>query len=75
MSDDLVAACPDCGSSRVTGNATASRNPDQSRGRFRCTGCGQFFDEPNQRERQRDCKSRKGLAGQLVDADPDEVGP
>jgi len=68
-----VDACPFCDDSSITANATGGRGTE-TRGRFRCTACGRFFDEPVTRERRQHNEQRRGLAGDLASADPDEVG-
>lgn len=74
MSDaDRVDACPDCGSSRLSANATGGMRGRDTRGRFRCIDCKSYFDECDERARREDRQTRKGLAGELVEADPDEV--
>ncbi|UXF50895.1 MAG: hypothetical protein HQRvContig02_45 [Haloquadratum phage sp.] len=77
MSDDLVACCPDCGAANVTRHAVGGPSGDHSdepRGRYRCSGCGAYFDEYDERERRQSHTTRRGLAGKLAAADPDEVG-
>ena len=68
-----VDACPYCDDSSITANATGGAD-GATRGRFRCTACGRFFDEPATRERRQHNEQRRGLAGDLASADPDEVG-
>ena len=72
MSDEETTACAHCESTNIR-----PRQPDKpvSHGRggeWRCRDCGRSFAAPIRREREID-SARRGLAGVLEAADPDEV--
>lgn len=75
---DDVSVCPECDSAslkmgRVTGSGIGHRDGVTDK-RFRCADCGAAFDDPEVREKQTRGETRKGLAGKLARADPDDVG-
>lgn len=72
---NTVAACPECDATSVALNAPGGYADVPEGSRYRCANCGALFDEYVERERRTANDSRRGLAGRLVDADPDEVGP
>jgi len=72
---DTVAACPECDATSVALNAPGGYADVPEGKRYRCADCGALFDAFTERERQTANDSRRGLAGDLVDAAPDEVGP
>jgi len=71
-------ACPYCDSTSIKRNCVgdspdrpgnASDDPDA----WRCIECGRGFDDPKSREREHETETRKGLAGRLARAEPDDV--
>jgi hypothetical protein len=74
MTEDrrTVAACPECDEPTIETRVEGGHNPNVEQ--YKCWGCGHRFDEPHTRppKRQRG-KNENGLAGDLVDADSDEV--
>lgn len=77
LADDELKACPNCDSSAVHTNGVggyASHNPDAKR--YRCSSCYELFDEAVVRTRHEGGGGGiRGdtLAGDLADADPEEV--
>ena len=71
---DTVAACPECDAGGVTRHAGGGRNrrSEPPQGTYRCTDCGSHFEEFVERPRK-SASVRRGLAGRLAAADPDEV--
>jgi len=67
-----IQACPECDDSdirrRMVGNLHSRTDPDAPR--WKCYVCGHEFDEPRVRPREAQ-GPRNGLAGELVDAEPD----
>jgi transposase-like protein len=74
---DTVDACPECdttsGIYRRRGMGDTGRWPSDD-ATYVCRECGATFAEPNEREAQHTNETRKGRAGKLAKADPDEVG-
>ena len=71
---DEVAACPECDDPSVEmGNLGDSMGPRAYTPRYMCSRCNARFDTFVIRERKLDT-SPGGLPGDLLDADPDEVG-
>lgn len=68
--DDMVYACPGCGSARNLWERTERAVVDPEK-RCHCTECGHSFDDPDVRPARPGCTERFGLA----DMDPDEVPP
>jgi len=75
---DTVQACPDedCESSDVhpqAGNVNQDTAPDN---RWRCSDCGNQFDEPDRREQRAGGTDPPGhsAAKTLLEMDPDDVG-
>jgi len=64
MSDRTVLACPECDSAtiEIIGDG------------YYCNGCYTKFEEGVERDPHVESDTRVGLAGELLDADPDEVG-
>ena len=77
MSDSTTDACPECDGTYIyTRNGEGKgRMDDSAPTRFRCRGCGAEFDEPNRRTARRDANTLKGLAADLANASPEDVGP
>jgi len=74
---DTVAACPECDAPDVHMNAPGGYCKPSDSGRFRCHACKAQFDTPTERPRKEGATTghrRRGLAGRLEQADPDEVG-
>jgi len=71
-----VSACPECDATDIyhrQGNGFDGRHAGGEQG-WRCKSCGARFEEPHERASHADCgEHRKGLAGDLADADPSEV--
>ena len=75
LDDDEVAACPDCDSARVRlANQSSMGGPASARPRYLCEECDARFSEFVIRACRRRGSPKRGLAKDLVDADPDEVG-
>jgi len=73
LADDEVAACPECDAAQVSRIKGRRMNAHTGqRYTYLCNACGEKFDEFVIRERKRNV-GLKGLAGKLLDADPDEV--
>jgi len=73
LADDEVAACPECDDANVeTGYTGDVRSRRTDTKRYLCLSCHAQFDEFVIRERRHDSPPG-GLAGRLLDADPDEV--
>jgi len=73
LADDEVAACPECDAADVeTGYRDDVRSQRTDTKRYFCRSCHTQFNEFVIRERRHDPPPR-GLAGKLLDADPDEV--
>lgn len=72
---ETVAACPECDAANVSTHAVggASGSHSDPQGRYRCTGCGAYFDEFVERERRQAHTTRRGLAGKLAAASAGEV--
>lgn len=73
---DTVAACPECDSGSVHMNSPGGHNVENDGGKYRCAKCKEQFEEYDERERREGCApghTRRGLAGRLQHADPDEV--
>ena len=73
---DTVAACPYCDAPNVHMNSPGGHNAESDSGRFRCSSCKRQFERPKTRERKEGVApghKRRGLAGRLEDATPDEV--
>jgi transposase-like protein len=73
MSEETVAACPECGTARIETNSTGSvgpHNPDAEQ--YRCHGCGATFDEYEERPARSTTNTHHGPAKDLLEADPDE---
>jgi len=69
-----VAACPQCDSSSVeVRRSTGMRTSGDSTERYKCTNCGDAFDEYTVRVRK-NVGSPNGLAKKLADADPEDLG-
>lgn len=72
--DETITVCPDCGSSRIRRRS----RPNQSSGAWWCRNCPQNFEEPAKRKprgtRKQDQDPTNGLAADLAEMDPDEVG-
>ena len=71
---ETVAACPECDAANVTRTAGGGRNgrSEPPQGTYRCSNCGSYFEEFVERARK-GASVRRGLAGRLAAADPDEV--
>jgi ribosomal protein L37AE/L43A len=65
---ETVNVCPECSATKI--HARVHRSRDEA---WHCYRCKEEFREPDTRESQQVTKHRHGLAGDLVDADPDEV--
>lgn len=73
LDDNQVSACPECDDASVQMvNLRGISRPESDDKRYRCSHCYARFDEFVIRERRHDSPPR-GLAGKLLDADPDEV--
>ena len=73
-----IGACPECDSADVyTRRPTAQGSTATDEHTHRCQDCGARFDECHYRNRASSAASlgKDTLARQLLDADPDEVGP
>jgi len=69
---ETITVCPNCdNSSIVLDNQSSLRKGGQS---YRCTACGERFEQPNERKPEGHTNSVKGMAKKLYDAKPDEVG-
>lgn len=71
--EDLVKACPECDSTRLlrrSGGGFHGRKPVAP---YYCNSCFMPVEEPVERERHRARGKESGLAGELLDADPDDV--
>jgi hypothetical protein len=72
--DETVTVCPECDSARIRRRTPEHpSSPDHQTNQWACLDCPARFDEPNERPKQTP-GGRAGLAGQLVDADPDAIG-
>lgn len=85
-SGDSIPVCPECDSSNILKQTHrwASNNSPQFKWEdryglahmdfdaWRCRDCDAEFDDPRERDRKID-SGRRGLAGRLAAADPDEV--
>ncbi|WP_251342405.1 hypothetical protein [Haloplanus halophilus] len=70
---DLITVCPACDSPAIKPRTPAKfDSPDHQASEWYCNDCQHQFDEPVRRER-RGGGGRNGLAGKLVDADPDDL--
>ena len=75
MTRDVIEACPDCDSAYLYRRRHKNRSHEHD---WRCEGCGETFDDPNTRPPDaRRCGSERSskLVADLLDADPNEVGP
>jgi len=72
MTDDLL-ACPVCESANVEKSGAPSMDGGGIKPEWACRACGERFDSPLRRERKYAVPRPGGLAGDLFDADPDEV--
>lgn len=73
--DELIKACPECDHAPVAPTQPGNpHTPDHNKpdGEYRCTSCGAGFDQPNLRKR-RGTGSRRGLAGDLEQLEPDDL--
>jgi len=73
-STECVEVCPECdtaGPRTVVGHPIAPGGADHD---YRCPACGARFDEPDERPREADAGRPSGLAGELYDRDPEDVG-
>ncbi len=70
-----VTACPHCDSHRISVNSGSDMNDSRNAPPFRCRECHEGFDEPRRRPPRNSQGSREpsGLAGRLLNAEPDEV--
>ena len=73
LADNQVSACPKCDATNVESRSTGDGRAvvDDTTAYF-CRTCTARFDEYVVREKRHD-PSPSGLAGDLLDADPDEV--
>jgi hypothetical protein len=71
-----VLACPECDATQIYNRRSddVGRFASKDVARYGCSYCGARFDDPVRRESHIIDINRKGLAGELADADPDEVG-
>lgn len=74
LGEDEVAACPDCDSSQVRYYTPGGYRGFGDHKRYACRSCGARFDEFTARPRKIRSAGQSGLAADLLDADPDEVG-
>lgn len=68
-----IPVCPECGHSGIHANRVSGYRDYGDVKKYGCHGCYAKFDEPDHRERERECPL-SGLARKLADADPDDVG-
>lgn len=75
---DDVSVCPECDSASLKMGRVSDSGQGHREGvtdkRFRCADCRAAFDDPETREPKQTHGTRKGLAGKLARADPDDVG-
>lgn len=77
LADDEVAACPECGRASISmGTRDHPMTPNPEKGsRYRCKKCNAALESFEVRERDNDMGGRqRGLARELLEADPGEVG-
>lgn len=70
---EAIEVCPECDKAQIQaiiGAANAPTGPDHD---YRCNACGARFDEPTERAQKHDPGNPGGLAGALMEADPDDV--
>jgi ribosomal protein L37AE/L43A len=67
-SGETVNVCPECSATKI--HARVHRSRDEA---WHCYRCKEEFREPDTRESEKMTKHRHGLAGDLVDADPEQV--
>jgi DNA-directed RNA polymerase subunit M/transcription elongation factor TFIIS len=72
-SDRDVTVCPECGNSQIHVRVGGTRSRDSVSTRFRCPRCGETFDDCESRASRKSSERIRGLAGELAEADPDEV--
>lgn len=70
---EIIDVCPECDAGKVTANAvggTRRCSPNKSKGKYRCCGCGAYFDDPARREAKGHRDGGSALASKLSQADP-----
>jgi len=73
LADNQVSACHECDDASVQMvNLRGISGPKSDDKRYRCSHCYARFDEFVVREKEGQ-NTPRGLAGKLLDADPDEV--
>jgi len=73
LDDDEVAACPECGSSKVRLYSPGGYADHDGTARYGCRRCEARFDAYDVRARRQPSAGPSGLAARLAAADPDEV--
>lgn len=80
MAEKTVLACPECGSSTIKSRNpesadTSSRQDYDPDSAFRCLDCNHQFNDAKERPPKRDGEwPRAGLARQLSEMDPNDLG-
>lgn len=67
--DDTTIVCPECDRASLTVNSAT----DGESARYRCAHCYAMTDDPPTREKKHNGHRRRGLAGDLEAATPEEV--
>ena len=70
LPDGTVAACPDCDAAHIVVTSTGPKGGS----RYLCRACGATFEAFETRDRRSSQDTRSGLAKDLVEAAPEEVG-
>lgn len=69
-----VDACPECDSTRIRTLVDHPIRGEDADHDHLCQDCGHTFDDPVERAPHRDRPPRHGLAGDLAEADPSDIG-
>ena len=71
---DEVAACPECDATQINVKCIGSiPGPNVDDKKYTCSKCSTRFDDPIIRDRHGKGGPTRGMAKDLLDADPDEV--
>jgi rubredoxin len=75
MSDETVRVCPECDTAHdlYRRQGKPQGNPEDTTETYRCLTCGAEFDTLKRRSPERDGHGRRGMAGRLANATPEEL--
>ena len=74
MTDETIEACPRCDSAKIQLNAVGGMNTKRTptKGRYRCNGCGHYFEAPAEREPEGHRNTGGPMRLKLLNANPED---